>query len=333
MNFKTLELTDKKLRWIDQTKLPMELVYKESDSYPEIISAIKKLEIRGAPAIGVAAAYGFAIALFKEQNSSAVFVEKIALEFKNSRPTAVNLFWAIDRMLSFYKTVNYSDDKEIFDKLFSEAVEIHNEDIRLCENIGKFGSELIKDGETVLTHCNAGALATGGIGTALAVIYTCQQQGKNLIVYADETRPLLQGSRLTAWELNQQGIDTTLICDNTAGMLMRQGKINHIIVGADRIAKNGDFANKIGTYSVAVLAKENNIPFYVAAPYSTFDENMKSGDEIIIEERSPAEVTKGFGNQTAPDDIKVYSPAFDVTPHEYVSYYITDRGLTKGKRG
>ncbi len=333
MNFTTLELTGKKLRWLDQTELPLKVIYKESDNYPEIITAIKRLEIRGAPAIGIAAAYGIAIALNKEKNSSIDFINKIATEFKNARPTAVNLFWAVDRMTAFYQTVKDLRNQEIIDKLFSEAVEIHSEDIRLCENIGKFGSELIKDGDTVLTHCNAGALATGGIGTALGVIYTCQEQGKSIKVYADETRPLLQGARLTAWELQQQSVDVTLICDNTAGMLLRQGKIDHIIVGADRIAKNGDFANKIGTYSVAVLARENHIPFYVAAPYSTFDDNINTGNEIVIEERSSSEVTHGFGNQTAPDNISVYSPAFDVTPAEYVSFYITDKGLTKGIRG
>jgi len=202
----------------------------------------------------------------------------------------------------------------------------------MCQNIGKNGAKLINDGDVILTHCNAGALATGGIGTALGVIYICRDEGKIISVYADETRPLLQGARLTAWELMNEGIDVTLICDNTAGMLMKQGKVDHIIVGADRIAQNGDFANKIGTYSLAVLAKENKVPFYVAAPSSTFDDSIESGDEIIIEERASQEVTEGFGKRTAPKDVKVYSPAFDVTPHELVSYYITDKDILKGGR-
>jgi methylthioribose-1-phosphate isomerase len=214
--------------------------------------------------------------------------------------------------------------------MWGEAEAIHEEDRLLCERIGKHGAELIKDGDTILTHCNAGALATGGIGTALGVIYTCRDQGKNIKVFADETRPLLQGARLTAWELQQEGIDVTLICDNVAGMLMRQGEIDHVIVGADRIAKNGDVANKIGTYSVAVLADRHGVPFYVAAPYSTYDNELASGDRIPIEERSPVEVTEGFGKRTAPAGVKVYSPAFDVTPHELVTYYITDEGLKPG---
>lgn len=332
MNFKTLELIDKKLRWIDQTVLPSELSYKTSDDYKEIVEAIKRLEVRGAPAIGIAAAYGLAIAAYKEHNTSDEFILRAANEFRDSRPTAVNLFWAVDRMLDIYVKYNQQPTDEIIDELFYEAKCIHKEDIEMCHLIGEAGSTLIKDGDTILTHCNAGALATGGIGTALAVMYVCKEQGKKIQVFADETRPLLQGARLTAWELQQENIDVTLITDNTAGMLMRQGKINHVIVGADRVTNNGDVANKIGTYSVAVLAKEHNIPFYVALPESTFDRSLETGDEIIIEERSSEEVTKGFGNQTAPDKIKVYSPAFDITPAEYVSYYITDTGLKKGMR-
>ena len=333
MNFKTLELCDNKLIWIDQTRLPLELVYKTSDNLDEMINAIKRLEVRGAPAIGIAAAYALAITVSKSKKIKDSFVTEIADKLKASRPTAVNLFWAVDRMMAKYNNVKSASENEIVDTLIEEAIAIHEEDKKMCQAIGLHGSELIKDGDTILTHCNTGALATGGIGTALAVIYTCKEQGKNLKVYADETRPLLQGARLTAWELQQNGINVTLITDNTAGMLMRQGKINHVIVGADRVTNRGDVANKIGTYSVAVLAKENNIPFYVALPESTYDRTLESGDDVIIEERSPFEVTKGFGNQTAPDNIKVYSPAFDVTPAEYISYYITDKGLTKGMRG
>ncbi len=332
MNFKTLELTDNKLRWIDQTKLPLEVVYKISDDYNEIITAIKRLEIRGAPAIGIAAGYSFAIAAHKAQDVSEKFILNVADQLNASRPTAVNLFWAVARMVEMYHKYKDESKKVIIEELFFEAKCIHNEDIEMCLGIGKHGAELIKDGDTILTHCNAGALATGGIGTALAVIYTCKAQGKTLKVFADETRPLLQGARLTAWELQQENIDVTLITDNTAGMLMRLGKIDHVIVGADRVTANGDVANKIGTYAVAVLAKENNIPFYVAVPESTFDRSLETGDEIIIEERSSEEVTKGFGNQTAPDGVKVYSPAFDVTPAKYISYYITDTGLKKGMR-
>ncbi len=332
LNFKTLELTDNKLKWIDQTVLPLELSYKSSDDYKEIITAIKRLEIRGAPAIGIAAAYALAIAVSKEKNLSEECIIRIADELKASRPTAVNLFWAVDRMVEYYDKYQGQPRDEIIEELFYESVRIHKEDAEMCQQIGEHGSQLIKDGDTVLTHCNAGALATGGIGTALGVIYTCKQQGKKLHVYADETRPLLQGSRLTVWELQQENIDVTLITDNSAGMLMRQGKINHVIVGADRVTTNGDVANKIGTFSVAVLAKEHNIPFYVALPESTFDYSLKTGDDIIIEERSSEEVTKGFGKQTAPDNTQVYSPAFDVTPAEYISYYIMDTGLRKGKR-
>lgn len=333
MNFKTIEYTENKLIWIDQTCLPGELTYKTSSDYNHIIEAIKRLEIRGAPAIGVAAGYGIAIAAIQNDNSSPDFIENIGAEFKASRPTAVNLFWAVDRMLTCFKNNSDLSHNDLLSTLSNEALAIHNEDIEMCQKIGEHGATLINDGDVILTHCNAGALATGGIGTALGVIYTANKQGKKISVYADETRPLLQGARLTAWELKQEGIDVTLITDNTAGMLMRQGRIDHIIVGADRVTKNGDVANKIGTYSVAVLAKENNIPFYVALPESTFDFDLNHGDDIIIEERAAEEVTEGFGKRTAPENVAVYSPAFDVTPAEFISYYITNKGLKKGARG
>ncbi len=331
MKVKAIERIDNRLKWIDQTALPGELVYKESDDYREIIDAIKRLEIRGAPAIGIAAAYGIAVALQKAHNTDSAFVREVADEFKRSRPTAVNLFWAVDRVLARFSQSEVKHDDAI--RMFwAEAEAIHREDIEMCRKIGENGARLIQSGDSILTHCNTGALATGGIGTAAGVIYTCRDQGKQIKVYADETRPLLQGARLTAWEMMQEGIDVTLICDNTAGMLMRQGKVNHVIVGADRITKNGDTANKIGTYSVAVLAKDHGIPFYVAAPSSTFDDNLATGEEIVIEERAAEEVTDGFGRRTAPEGVKVYSPAFDVTPAELVSYYVTDRGLKKGMR-
>ncbi len=328
---KALERIDNRLRWIDQTRLPTVLDYKESDDYFEIIRAIKRLEIRGAPAIGIAAAYGLAVAVERAKIYNPDFVRKVGSEFKNARPTAVNLSWAVDRVLA---RLNDSEGNPISDAqpLWEEAEEIHREDAQMCEKIGANGAELIEDGSTILTHCNAGALATGGIGTALGVIYTCRNQGKNIKVYADETRPLLQGARLTAWELMHEKIDTTLICDNTAGTLMRQGKIDCVIVGADRIARNGDIANKIGTYPAAVLAREHEVPFYVAAPASTFDDNIETGDDITIEERAPEEVTRGFGRATAPDGTKVYSPAFDITPHNLISQYITDSGNKPGGR-
>lgn len=332
MKVKTLQRINNSLQWIDQTQLPHLLKYKKTDDYKDIIYAIKRLEIRGAPAIGIAAAYGIAVAVEKISDSSLEFITKVGDEFKSARPTAVNLFWAVSRMLKKVSDSGESKLTEIKKILWEEAENIHREDETMCQNIGKNGAKLINDGDVILTHCNAGALATGGIGTALGVIYICRDEGKIISVYADETRPLLQGARLTAWELMNEGIDVTLICDNTAGMLMKQGKVDHIIVGADRIAQNGDFANKIGTYSLAVLAKENKVPFYVAAPSSTFDDSIESGDEIIIEERASQEVTEGFGKRTAPKDVKVYSPAFDVTPHELVSYYITDKDILKGGR-
>ena len=328
---KSIERISNALRWIDQTELPARLIHKESEDYFEIIRAIKRLEIRGAPAIGIAAAYAMAIASEKAQIFDLDFIRRIGVELKNARPTAVNLFWAVDRMVARAEAEGNLDETGA-EHLWDEAGAIHREDTEMCRQIGKNGAELIDSGAVILTHCNTGALATGGIGTALGVIYTCRDQGKGVKVYADETRPLLQGARLTTWELQHEGIDVTLICDNTAGMLMRQGKVDHVIVGADRIVRNGDVANKIGTYSLAVLARENNVPFYVAAPATTFDEAVGDGDEIVIEERSGREVTEGCGRRTAPDGTKVYSPAFDVTPQELISYYITDTELRKGGR-
>ncbi len=325
MNIKTLELIDNTLRIIDQTRLPGELVYLNLDNYYDIIAAIKSLAVRGAPAIGIAAAYGLVIAAGAKPNVDRAYMQQVGEELKAARPTAVNLMWAVDRALGAL-----SDDSDIAKDARRVALAIHEEDRLLCEKIGVNGAALINDGDTILTHCNAGALATGGIGTALGVIYTCQEQGKKIKVFADETRPLLQGARLTTWELGQAGIDVTLITDSTAGLLMRRGEIDHVIVGADRIAKNGDFANKIGTYPLAVLAKAHDIPFYVAAPYSTFDNAIESGDDIVIEERAAEEVTEGFDRRTAPEGVAVYSPAFDVTPHDLVTAYVTDRGVERG---
>lgn len=320
------------VRLLDQTKLPTEVLYRELTDYRDVITSIKKLEVRGAPAIGIAAAYALAMAVGQQNDSSPATLRRLADEIKAARPTAVNLMWAIDRSVSKAEEQRPMTVEQLTALLWAEAEAIHNEDRELCRLIGEFGATLIHDGDRILTHCNAGAIATGGIGTALGAIYTAHQQGKRIAVYADETRPLLQGARLTAWELQQAGIDVTLISDSMAGMLMKQGKISCCIVGADRIAKNGDAANKIGTYSVAVLAGYHNIPFYVAAPYSTFDDNTPNGDSIFIEERAAAEITNGFGRQTAPDGVKVYNPAFDVTPFELITGYITDRGIRPGGR-
>jgi methylthioribose-1-phosphate isomerase len=337
MNFTVIERMDTKVRILDQTKLPGNVIYSEYDDYRDIITSIKKLEIRGAPAIGIAGA--FAIALAAEADIDVEFdrlknvLAAIAEEIKAARPTAVNLSWSVNRVL--VKISEYSGDsiQRLREVIWNEAQTILDEDKKLCEAIGKYGAELLEDGDTVLTHCNAGALATGGIGTALAPIYTASKHGKNISVHADETRPLLQGARLTSWELAQEGIDVTLICDNMAAVVMREGKINKVIVGADRVAKNGDVANKIGTYTVAILAREHNIPFYVALPYSTFCHDLETGGDIPIEKRDPIEITNWGGVATAPDGIKVYSPAFDITPKELITAYITDQGIEPGGRG
>lgn len=336
MNFKAIEPVGNKLKILDQRRLPREVRYNEYDDYRDIIESIKTLEVRGAPAIGIAGAFALAIAAQAEVKTDLERLKKIlvdiAREIRSARPTAVNLTWAVDRALD--KANHYAGDRidEYRRILWDEASLILAEDEAMCHAIGAHGQALLKDGDTVLTHCNAGALATGGSGTALAVIYAARDSGKKVKVFADETRPLLQGARLTCWELMQEGIDVTLICDNMAGFLMQQGKIDSVILGADRIAANGDFANKIGTYSVAILAKEHAVPFYVAAPTSTFDPGINSGEDIPVEERSPDELTNWGGVPTAPPGVKTYSPAFDITPAELVTAYITDKGITWGKR-
>lgn len=337
MNFTVIERVGKTAKILDQTQLPTKVVYKRYGDYRDIMESIRRLEIRGAPAIGIAGAFAVAVAaeIDVEMNVAQykIILTQVAQEIKAVRPTAVNLGWGVDRVVKVIEDYQGDNIKEFREYIWAEAEEILQEDKELCEKIGQNGVALIKDGDTILTHCNAGALATGGIGTALAVIYAARNQGKKVKVYADETRPLLQGARLTSWELMQEGIDVTLICDNMAAMVMRQGKIDKVIVGTDRVAKNGDVANKIGTYGVAVLAKEHDIPFYVAFPYSTFDENIPTGDDIPIEERSSTEITDWGGVQTAPDGVKVYSPAFDITPRALVTAYITDKGVTPGGRG
>jgi len=339
LKFSTLEWMDDHLRILDQTRLPEEVVYLDCHTVDEVASVIKDLKIRGAPAIGIAAAFGVVIGMRKSPRSSGRSFQSwkeyeerlnhVIPTLASTRPTAVNLFWALNRMKMVVEKNKSKDFEKTNQILLYEAISIHKEDKLMCEKIGEFGASLLKDGDTVLTHCNAGALATGGIGTALGIIYTASWQGKKISVFADETRPVLQGSRLTVWELQQQGIDVTLICDNTAAFVMKNKKIDCLIVGADRVASNGDVANKIGTYSLAVLAKFHRIPFYVAAPSSSFDPAIPNGGKIKIEERSPKEVTDWFEKRTAPLGAKVYSPAFDVTPAELVTAYITEKGIKR----
>ena len=298
---------------IDQTRLPTELVEIECRTVEAVWEAIKQLRVRGAPAIGISAAYGVVVGLQAGRP-----LAEVAAYLASSRPTAVNLFWALERMKKAALQGHH---------LLAEARAIHEEDRAMCHAIGRYGAELLGANSGVLTHCNAGGLATAEYGTALSVFFTAQDQGKQLHVFVDETRPLLQGARLTAWELAQRGIKATLICDSMAAQVMREGKVQAVIVGADRITANGDTANKIGTYSVAVLAHAHQIPFYVAAPTSTFDLSLASGDLIPIEQRSSTEITHGFGKQTAPEGIDVYNPAFDVTPARLIKAIITERGI------
>ena len=319
---------DGHLRLIDQTLLPNELTHIDCSDKETVWEAIKMLRVRGAPAIGIAAAYGFVIGLQETADDLAAQSAKVADYLATSRPTAVNLFWALQRMRSVFDSVAASHSREeIIDRMLQEAKAIHEEDRAMCHAIGRNGAELLADNTGVLTHCNAGGLATAEYGTALSVFFTAQDQGKNLHVFVDETRPLLQGSRLTAWELMQRKIPSTLICDSMAAQVMKEGRIQAVVTGADRIAANGDSANKIGTYSVAVLAKAHNIPFYIAAPSSTFDLNIADGSKIPIEERDAAEISHGFGRQTAPAGVEVYNPAFDVTPAELISAIITELGV------
>jgi len=333
LKFKTLEWTENHLRILDQTRLPEETIYLDYDTVDEVATAIRDLKVRGAPAIGIVAAFGAVLGMRKQNFQSWKEYEKrlnhVISILTDTRPTAVNLFWALERMRMVAEENKSKNLEKVSQLLLNEAISIHQEDKLMCERIGEFGASLLKDGGTVLTHCNAGALATGGIGTALGIIYTASWQGKKISVFADETRPVLQGARLTAWELQQQGIDVTLICDNTAAFVMKNKKIDCVIVGADRVASNGDVANKIGTYNLAVLAHFHKIPFYVAAPSSSFDPAISDGEKIKIEERSADEVTNWFGKRTAPSGTKVYSPAFDVTPAELVTAYITEKGVER----
>jgi methylthioribose-1-phosphate isomerase len=320
----TIQWTDAGVVMIDQTRLPREQEFVTCRTYLEVADAIKSMVIRGAPAIGVAAAMG--VALGVQQGAD---FETVCKTLAATRPTAVNLFWGIERMKRLHASLDGSPREEIIRRMIQEAQVIRLEDIAICQAIGRHGEALVPDGKTVLTHCNAGALATAGYGTALGVIRAAVSAGKKIDVFADETRPFLQGARLTAWELQQDGIATTVITDNMAGHFLHSGKIGCVVVGADRIAANGDVANKIGTYSVAVLAKENGIPFYVAAPVSTFDLTLASGDLIPIEERSSDEVTHFRGVPVAPEAIEAKHPAFDVTPARYVTAIVCERGVAR----
>jgi methylthioribose-1-phosphate isomerase len=324
----TIQWTGEGVVMIDQTRLPNEEIYVTCRTYQEVAHAIKTMVIRGAPAIGVAAAMGVAIGVEKAGDIVAEF-PVICEALRVTRPTAVNLFWGIERMRKLYESVKLEPPDQIRAALITEAQLVLQEDIAINKAMGQHGANLVPDGKTVLTHCNAGALATGGYGTALGVIRAAVSAGKNIDVFADETRPFLQGSRLTVWELQHDNIPTTLITDNMAGHFLKSGRIGCVIVGADRIAANGDVANKIGTYSVAVLAKENNIPFYVAAPISTLDLSLVSGEQIPIEERAANEVTHFAGNAVAPNGTEAKHPAFDVTPNRYVTAIITERGVAR----
>ncbi len=319
----TIEWTADGVVMIDQTRLPRETVFVTCRSYGEVAEAIKTMIIRGAPAIGVAAAMGVAIGVERSDDDFELICSTLAA----TRPTAVNLFWGIERMRRLHASLAGQSREAIIEALVTEAKLVKDEDVAICKAIGAHGADLVPDGKTVLTHCNAGALATAGYGTALGVIRAAVAAGKQIDVFADETRPFLQGARLTAWELQEDGIPTTLITDNMAGHFLKSGRIGCVVVGADRIAGNGDVANKIGTYSVAVLAKENGVPFYVAAPISTLDLTLTSGDQIPIEERSSEEVTEVYGVPVAPEGIAVQNPAFDVTPNRYVAGIITEKGV------
>lgn len=322
---------DGHLEMIDQTLLPVENRTVVCRDVETVWEAIKSLRVRGAPAIGVAAAYGVVVGLQNHASGDrsafdARFSEVVSY-LAGSRPTAVNLFWALDRLKGLHSRSPSLSSSGMLASLLDEARAIEVEDREMCAAIGRHGAALLEPGWGVLTHCNAGGLATAGDGTALAVLFAAAEQGKGIHVYADETRPLLQGARLTAWELMQRNVPVTLICDSMAGWVMKEGKIQAVITGADRIAANGDSANKIGTYSVAHLAKAHNIPFYIAAPTSTFDLSLQTGEGIPIEERSPEEITHGFGRRTAPEGVPVYNPAFDVTPAHLIEGIVTEKGI------
>ena len=318
-------------RIVEQTLLPTELKFVDLSTVEQMWDAIKRLAVRGAPAIGIAGAFGMVLGLKGARAANAAefdaLVSRVGDYLGSSRPTAVNLFWAIDRMKRFAVGVREQPFAEARRAMLGEAIRVLEEDRAICRKLGEFGSRLVPEGKNLLTHCNAGGLATADYGTALAPMFTAHEAGRRFRVFVDETRPLLQGARLTAWELMQAGIDATLICDNMAGVVLRDQNVGAVFVGADRIAANGDTANKIGTYAVSVLAKEHGIPFYVVAPYSTFDLSIPDGSHIPIEERDAKEVTEGFGKRTAPDAVHVFNPAFDVTPHRNIAGIVTEFGI------
>ncbi len=331
MLFTPIEWQNNRVKLIDQSALPEKLKYLYIETTEDMYNAIKNLKIRGAPALGIAAAFGLYLGIRNYKTTSFKRFKKKVSEiteyFSNCRPTGHNLFWALGRLKDKVEQLKKYPVESIKGSLLEEALKIQLEDIKTCQMIGEKGVSLIKDGDTILTYCNAGGLATSGYGTALAVIFKAKELGKNIKVYVGETRPLLQGARLTCWELIQEKIDTTLICDNMAGEVMRQEKVNKVIVGADRIALNGDIANKIGTYSLAVLASFHNLPFYVAAPVSTFDPKTRKGEDIPIEQRAPDEIENFGGIRIAPKGVKVYNPAFDIVPNSLITCIITEKKL------
>ena len=331
MPIETIKWEGGKIKLIDQTLLPHRFKYLICRDVETLWHAIKDLRVRGAPAIGIAGSLGVALGVkgsrAKDGDEFLKDVRRVSKYLASSRPTAVNLFWALARMERVAENNKLKDAAAIKKILLKEAIAMIEEDKRTCRAMARFGARLVKSGDRILTHCNAGGLATADYGTALGVLFEARAQGNKISVYADETRPLLQGARLTTWELMREGIDTVLICDNMAASLMEKGRIDKIFVGADRIAANGDFANKIGTYGLAVLAAYHKVPFYVVAPLSTFDRNAKNGADIPVEERDPDEVRKVFGTLIAPKDVSVYNPAFDVTPVELVTAFITEAGI------
>ncbi|MDH5682769.1 MAG: S-methyl-5-thioribose-1-phosphate isomerase [Spirochaetota bacterium] len=327
----TIQFSPESVSIIDQCLLPTEKKIIELADHLDMGEAIKRLAIRGAPAIGIAAAFGVYLGVKSEDESDSdrffTKCDEVISYLRGTRPTAINLFWALDEVQKVLDENRSRGPAEVKKLIYDKAVEIYEDDLDRGMKIGEFGEPLFKDGANVITHCNAGGLATSGYGTALAPLFMAHAKGKRIHVYADETRPLLQGARLTTWELMEQGMDVTLISDNMAAHVMKVKTIDAVIVGSDRITLNGDVANKIGTYSLAINAKEHGIPFYVAAPFSTIDPLLESGNDIPIEERDPKEVTEGFGKRTAPEGVKVFSPAFDVTPHKYISGIITEKGV------
>lgn len=330
---KAVDWIDGAVRFIDQTLLPAEERFVMTEDIQVIAEAIRSLRIRGAPAIGVAAAFGLVLGLRSpdrpDGSSVALRFDRAASLLGSTRPTAVNLFNVLTRMRGVLEAASGAGDREVIQRLECEARVIQDEDIEACHRIGELGAALLSAGTSVLTHCNAGALATAGDGTALSVVTTAHRQGKILQVYVDETRPLLQGARLTSWELLRAGVEVVLITDSTAASVLREGRVQAVIVGADRIAANGDTANKVGTYPLAVLAQRHNVPMYVAAPVSTFDPHSSTGNDIPIEERDSSEVTQIAGIRIAPEGVRTYAPAFDVTPHELITAIITDRGVLR----